>query len=96
VFKKLVKVAFKPRKVLYILFISRIYKLIKSYLANSLYLVENIKATLKVVFGKDKSILDYLYATFINTRVSLLITIIYKLLSCIFINYNKVKTRDED
>jgi hypothetical protein len=66
VFKKLIKVAFKPRKVLYIPFISCIYKLTKSYLANGLYLAENIEAILKAVFGKDKSILDYLYTTSIG------------------------------
>ncbi len=95
-FKKLAKVAFKPRKVLHIPFISYIYKLAKSYLANSLYLAKNIKAALKAVFGKDKSILDYLYATFISARVGLPVAIIYKPLSCIFTNYNKVGTRDED
>jgi hypothetical protein len=66
VFEKLIKVAFKPWKVLYISFIFYIYKLAKLYLANGLYLVENIKAILKAVFGKDKSILDYLYITFIG------------------------------
>jgi hypothetical protein len=81
---------------LHILFISYIYKLTKLYLANSLYLIENIEAALKAVFGKDKSILDYLYVTFISARVNLLVAIIYKLLSCIFTNYNRVKTRDED
>jgi ABC-type dipeptide/oligopeptide/nickel transport system permease subunit len=96
VFEKLAKVAFKPRKVLHIPFISRIYKLAKSYLADGLYLAENIKAALKAVFGKDKSILDYLYATFISARVSLLVAIIRELLSCIFTNYNGVGTRDED
>jgi len=81
---------------LYIPFISYIYKLLKLYLANSLYLAENIKATLQVVFGKDKSILNYLYITFISARVSLPIITIYKLLSYIFTNYNRVRTRDKD
>jgi len=81
---------------LHIPFISYIYKLTKSYLANSLYLIKNIKAILKAIFGKDKSILNYLYATFISAQVSLPIAIICKLLSYIFINYNKVRTRDKD
>jgi hypothetical protein len=46
VFEKLVKVAFKRWKVLDLSFLSYIYKLLKSYLANGLYLVENIKAVL--------------------------------------------------
>ena len=96
VFEKLVKVAFKPRKVLYIPFISRIYELAKSYLADGLYLAENIEAVLKAVFGKDKSILDYLYITSIGARVGLPVAIIREPLSCIFTNYNGVRTRDED
>jgi hypothetical protein len=96
VFEKLAKVAFKPRKVLHIPFISRIYELAKSYLADGLYPAENIEAALKAVFGKDKSILDYSYATSIGARVGLPVATIREPLSCIFTNYNGVGTRDED
>jgi hypothetical protein len=93
-FKKLVKLVFKSWKVFNILFLFHIYKLLKIYLANSLYLVKNIKATLKKVFGINRSILDSLYITSINTRIDLPITIIYKLLNCIFTNYNNIESRE--
>jgi hypothetical protein len=69
-FEKLVKLAFKSRKVFkvpFVPFLSYMYKLVKIYLANSLYLTENIEAALKEVFGIDRNILDSLYATFIST-----------------------------
>ncbi|PVH69548.1 hypothetical protein DL98DRAFT_624539 [Cadophora sp. DSE1049] len=87
-FEKLAKVAFKRRKVLDIPFLSRIHELLKSYLADGLYLVENIEAVLQAVFGKDKTILDYLHATFISARIGLPVAIICEPSSCIFTNYN--------
>jgi hypothetical protein len=66
-FEELAKVAFKPRKVLNIPFLSCIHKLLKTYLADSLYPAENVEAALKEVFGVDRSILDCSHVTFIGT-----------------------------
>jgi hypothetical protein len=95
-FEKLAKLAFKPRKVLNIPFLSRVHKLLKTYLADGLYPVENIEAALKEVFGINRSILDCLYATFIGTRVGLPIATIRELSSCIFTNYNGVGSREQE
>ena len=79
-FTKLADLAFKPRQV-FILIISNILSpilsrirlipsicvLLKTFRADSLYLAENIKAVLQAVFGKEKTILDYLHATSIGT-----------------------------
>ncbi len=90
------KLAFKPRKVLNIPFLYRVYKLLKIYLANGLYLVENIKTALKDIFGINRSILDCSHATSIGTRVGLPIAIIRELLTCIFTNYNGVGSKEQD
>ena len=66
--------------------------LLKAFWADSLYLAENIKAVLQAVFGKEKTILDYLHATSIGTWVGLPVATICKLSSCIFTNYNSVRT----
>lgn len=95
-FEKLVKLAFKPLKVPNIPFLYYIYKLLKIYLANGLYPVENIKTALKEVFEINRSILDCLYITSIGTQIGLPIATIYKLLRCIFTNYNGVRSREQD
>jgi hypothetical protein len=93
-FEKLAKVAFKRRKVLDIPFLSCIYEILKSYLADGLYPAENIEVALQAVFGKDKTILDYSHATSIGARVGLPVATIREPSSCIFTNYNGVGTRD--
>jgi hypothetical protein len=94
-FGRLAKLAFKRRKVLNIPILSCIYKLLTSYLANSLYLVDNIEAALKEVFGTEKGILGYSHATSASTRVSSPIATIHDLSSyCIFTNYNSIRTQD--
>jgi len=93
-FEKLAKLAFKPRKVLNIPFLCCIYKILKTYLANSLYLAENIETALKEVFGINRSILDYSHVTSIGTRVGLPIATIRELSRCIFTNYNGVGSRE--
>ena len=95
-FEELAKVAFKPRKVLNIPFLSRIHELLKTYLADGLYPAENIEAALKEVFGVDRSILDCSHATSIGTRVGLPVATIREPLSCIFTNYNGVGSREQD
>jgi hypothetical protein len=95
-FEKLAKLAFKPRKVPNIPFICRIYKLLKTYSANGLYLAENIETALKEFFGIDRSILNCLYATSIGTRVGVPVATIRELSSCIFTNYNSVGSREQD
>jgi hypothetical protein len=94
VFEKLIKLVFKYRKVLNIFILSYIYKLLKLYLANSLYLVENIETALKTVFGTNKNILDYLYTISTNTRVGLFIIMIRDPLCYIFTNYNDIGTQE--
>jgi hypothetical protein len=69
-----------------------IYVLLKSLRAGSLYPAENIEAVLQVRFGKERTILDYLYATSIGARVGLPVATIRKPSSCIFTNYNGVGT----
>jgi hypothetical protein len=76
--------------------LSSIYVLLKSFRADSLYPAENIEAALQEVFGKDKTILDYSYATSIGARVGLPVATIREPSSCIFTNYNGVGTRDPD
>jgi hypothetical protein len=96
-FEKLTKLAFQPRKVLKVLFVpflSRVHKLIKIYLADGLYPVKYIETALKEVFGINRNILDFLYITFISTRVGLFIVTIRELSSCIFTNYNGVRSRE--
>jgi hypothetical protein len=42
-----------------------------SYLADGVYPVENIESALNEVFGSEKGILDYSYATSIGPRIGL-------------------------
>ncbi|KAH8650337.1 acyl transferase/acyl hydrolase/lysophospholipase [Tricladium varicosporioides] len=95
-FEKLAKLAFKPRKVLNIPFLSRVHGLLKTFLADGLYPTENIEAALKEVFGIDRSILDSSHATTIGTRVGLPVATIREPSSCIFTNYNGVGSREQD
>ena len=95
-FEKLAKLAFKPRKVLNIPFLSRVHEILKTYLADGLYPAENIEAALKEVFGIDRSILDASHATSIGTRVGLPVATIREPSSCIFTNYNGVGSREQD
>jgi hypothetical protein len=76
--------------------LSSICVLLKAFRADSLYLAENIKAVLQVVFGKEKTILDYLHATSIGARIGLPVATICEPSSCIFTNYNGVGTRGLD
>jgi hypothetical protein len=96
-FERLAKLAFKRRKVLNIPILSRIHELLASYLDDGLYPAKNIEAALKEVFGTDRSILDYSYATSTGTRVGLPVaTIDSEPSRCIFTNYNGVGTRHPD
>ncbi len=76
--------------------ISSICVLLKALRADSLYPAENIEAALQAVFGKEKTILDYLHAIFIGARVGLPVATIREPSSCIFTNYNSVGTRGLD
>jgi hypothetical protein len=98
-FEKLAKLAFQPRKVLkipFVPFLSRVHKLVKTYLADGLYPAEHIETALKEVFGIDRSILDFSHATSIGTRVGLPVATIREPSSCIFTNYNGVGSREQD
>lgn len=95
-FEKLAKLAFKPRKVLNIPFLSRVHGLLKAFLADGLYPAENIEAAFKEVFGIDRSILDSSHATSIGTRIGLPVATIREPSSCIFTNYNGVGSREQD
>jgi hypothetical protein len=76
--------------------LSSIYILLKAFKADSLYLAENIKAALQAMFGKEKTILDYLHATSISALIGLPVATIREPSSCIFTNYNSVGTRGPD
>lgn len=95
-FQSLAKKAFKPRGLSQIPILSRIQKLLVSYLAESLYLADNLETDLKETFGDDSSILDYSYATTIGAKTGLPVTTIPETSSCIFTYYNGVGTRTKD
>lgn len=95
-FQSLAKKAFKPRGLSQIPILSRIQKLLVSYLADSLYPADNLESALKETFGDDSSILDCSYATTIGAKIGLPVTTIPETSSCIFTNYNGVGTRTKD
>jgi hypothetical protein len=94
-FEQLAKVAFKPRKVLQIPIFRHCLELIISYFADGLYPPENIEAALKLVFGNEKSILDFSHATSSGTRIGLPVaTVDGKPSRRVFTNYNGVGKRE--
>jgi hypothetical protein len=95
-FERLAKVAFRPRRVSCIPIISHIQKFLISYLADGVYPTENIESALKEVFGSERSILDYSYATSIGAKIGLPVTTIRDTLPCIFTNYNGVGNREQN
>lgn len=95
-FESLARIAFKRRRVLGIPILSSIQELITSYLADSLYPVDNLDTALKEVFGGDRSLLDYLYATAIGAKIGLPVATILETALCVFTNYNGVGTRDHN
>ena len=93
-FERLAKVAFKQRKVLKIPILRRLLELIIPYLTDGLYPPKNIEAALKQVFGDDRGILDFSYATSTGTRIGLPVaTVDDKPSRHIFTNYNGIGER---
>jgi hypothetical protein len=91
----MIKVAFKRRSALNLPLISRIYKLILSFLIDNLYPTKNIESALKKVFSK-RSIFDHFFTFFIEAKIRLSVATIRKPEYRIFINYNGVEERRED
>jgi hypothetical protein len=93
VFEKLANLAFGRKKFLNIP-LPTIVELLISFFADGLYKSENLEAALKQVFGTERSILDYSYATSRGTRVGLPVATVHGKPSCrIFTNYNGVGDR---
>jgi hypothetical protein len=68
-----------------------------SHFTDGLYPPENIEAVLKQVFGEDKSILDFSYATAMGTLIGLPVgTVNGKPSRRIFTNYNGVGNREKN
>ena len=67
-----------------------------SCLADSLYLADNLEATLKEVFGSDIGILDNSYITAIGTKVGIPVTTVLETDPYIFTNYNGAGPRPQD
>ena len=59
-----------------ILVLLHILEFLVSYLADGLYLANNLEGALKEFFGSNTSILDYSYVTAIGAKVGILMTTI--------------------
>ncbi len=95
IFEKLVKLAFKRRKVFNIHFLSRALEFLVLYFADCLYSAENIEVALKEVFSM-KNILDCSHVTSTGTRIGLPVATVDGRPSCyIFTNYNGVGERSQ-
>jgi hypothetical protein len=90
-FKRLANLVFTGWRDLRIPFISWLL----SFFFDGLYPVAYIEAAIKEAFG-DHRILDNLYATLIGARVAFLVATIRELSCYMFINYNRVRARDND
>lgn len=101
-FENLARKTFKPRGIFqvpvisHIPILSRLLKFIISYLADGLYPADDLEAALKDVFGSDRGLLDYSYATAIGAKVGFTATTVLDTDCCIFTNYNGVGTRPQD
>ncbi|KFA53721.1 hypothetical protein S40293_09644 [Stachybotrys chartarum IBT 40293] len=93
-FESLARLAFKPRSLHGIPFLSKICNFILSFLVDSRYPSKNLDAALSMAFGSTRNIMECSEASKTGTMVGVPVTTIRDVSPCIFTNYNGVGKRE--
>ncbi|KEY63947.1 hypothetical protein S7711_11621 [Stachybotrys chartarum IBT 7711] len=93
-FESLARLAFKPRSLHGIPFLSKICNFILSFLVDSRYPSKNLDAALSMAFGSTRNIMECSEASKTGTMVGVPVTTIRNVSPCIFTNYNGVGKRE--
>ena len=93
-FEDLVRKAFTSHKMSVISVFSWIQKIFLSYLADNLYLLENLKTELKEIFDETMFMFDCFYTTAIEVKIVLSVITITDCSSCLFTNYQELRSEN--